>query len=504
MLIEEPPKKNKGGRPKKITPEAVISPELLLAAKRALYKKSYYDFFKAAFPHIRGEQYEPMPHVKRLCDDIQAAGMKLAYREKRDKHKNINVPPRSLKSIVLTVVFPVWLWLHRPNAGILTVTNSASLAQKLLADSTRIIKSAWFQELFGDVFTIEKDTEGVITNNKGGRRKAFGIGSPVLGENADLIILDDVMDTDTASSDAERKAVLAKVSESLIGRFDNKQVGLLINIQQRLHTEDLTGWLQANMPDYFEFIKLPSEAKSEADVYPPEWFAIYENGLLCDAPGRFSREDLTLERARLGSKGYAQQHLQKPVATEGGMFKSKWFTDNVLTEQEFKDKLNGRVAEWQLFIDGAETADAKNDATCMLLCCKLDNQLFIKEVSWIRKAFTDLVKHVTNYLQNSPVRIARVVIEGKSVGKSLLGQLKQDVASIPFVEVQPGRESKATRAESITPFCEGNRVHIIKGTWNQEFIDEVSSFTDGKTGHDDSVDVLVYAVKDAKSGGFWW
>lgn len=501
MPFDEPLKK-KMGRPKKnITPTGLPT---VLDINRQLYRLSYHEFFKAAFPQIRGERYEEMQHVKLLCDELQAVGLRLAKGEKREHHLNINVPPRSLKSIVITVVFPVWLWLHKPNAGILTVTNSASLAQKLSGDSKRIIKSKWFQELYGDEIQLEKDNESEYSNQKGGRRKAFGIGSPVLGENADLILLDDVMDTDTASSDAERSSVLSKVSESIIGRFDNKQVGVLINIQQRLHTEDLTGWLLVNMPSYFRFIKLPSEAKSERDVYPPEWYSIYRNGLLCDAPGRFSREDLELEKSRLGSKGYAQQHLQTPVATEGGMFKSKWFKDNIISEEEFKNKLNGRVAEWQLFIDGAETADAKNDATCYLLCCKLDNQLFIKDVVWVRKAFTDLVKHTTTYIQNSVVRISRVIIEGKSVGKSLLSQLKQDIASIPIIEVQPGRDSKATRAESITPYCEGNRVHCIKGSWNEEFIDEVSSFTNGKTGHDDSVDVLVYAVKDAKQSSFWF
>lgn len=502
MNFEETPTRKKG-RPKKAIPAAIeIDNNLLLDINRDIYKANFYEFLVAAFPHINGDTYVPMAHVKLLCDELQGVGLRIAKRKERDKHLNINVPPRSLKSIIISVAFPVWLWLHKPNAQIITVTNSIRLAEKLSSGSKRIIKSEWFQELFGEEFKLVKDTDVEYTNNKNGARMSFGSGADIMGNSADLIILDDVMDADTAASTAERNKVLDKIRNSVFTRFSYRNIGTLINVQQRLHVEDVTGWFRANMAEYFKFIKLPSEASSERDVFPTEWHSIYENGLLCDKKGFFSREDLTLARALLGSKGYAQQHLQTPRASEGGMFKEEWFRNNIITEGAFKETLNNRPIEWQLFIDGAETASAKNDATCYLLACKLDSQVYIKEVVWVRKAFTDLVKHCVKYIQHSPVRIARVIIEGKSVGKSLISQLKQDIANIPIVEIQPGREHKAVRAESVTPYCEGNRVQLIKGSWNETFIDEVASFTNGKTGHDDSVDVLVYAIKNAKQSGF--
>ena len=507
-LLQQP-RKGKGGRPFKAKPELdpAAAHALSLDVQRALYKGSYYQFFKAAFPQIKGEVYEDAWYQEKLCRELQEVGMRLAAGLPRDKHLIINVPPRSAKSFIFTVMFPVWLWLHKPNAEIMTVTAGADLAVKFNGFSKKIINSKWFQELFGDVFTMERQNETEYSNDKGGIRKAFGIGSKALGENADLILCDDVMDTDTAASNTERLSTLAKFRETIMGRFNKKDVGVMVNIQQRLHTEDVTGWLLANMGQYFRLIKLPSEAKSEKEVSPSDWFEHYQNGLIWDAPGRFSRADLDMEFARLQSRGYAQQHLQSPRAVEGGMFKEAWFRSNILTPEQFREKTYGRPVQWQLFVDGAETADAKNDATCYLLAAKLDNQLFVADVRWVRKAFTDLVRDLSGYLatnRNSLTPVTRTVIEGKSVGKHLLSQMKQDVPNELFVEVQPGRDSKAVRAMSCQPFVEGGRLWLLKGTWNDEFIDEVTGFTDGKSGHDDSLDVMVYAIKDAKTSGFWY
>lgn len=521
MSVVEQTEKRKAGRPKKVqaptpTQASLDNPrELKLQLQREVYLESYYEFFKAAFPHVKGDSYEEMKHVEMICNRLEVIGLRLARGQKREFHQDVNVPPRSLKSFVISIVFPIWVWLHKPNAEILSVSNSDSLAQAQMGFSKAIINSPWFQELFGHVFTIVKDNEDTITTNKGGKREAFGIKSKSIGKNADLILCDDIMDSDTANSDTERLTALKKFRESIFTRLNKRDVGVIINIQQRLHTEDLSGWLEKNLGAYFQKIKLPSEVTGPHQMEPQSWFPyVYTpeadttgSYLLCDKPGYFSRDDLTQAYQVLTAHGYAQQHLQTPRSREGGLIKEVFLRQNTITREAFRQLVSGKSPEYQLWLDGAETTNPKRDPTAIILTAVVDRQIYVLDVQWKRLVFPDLVEYLKAYLSNnrhSLYPISRFWIEGKSIGKSLIAQLRKDVSDLVIREVQPGK-GKALRLIPLLGWFEGHRVHILQDTFTDSFIEECCSFTDGKgQNHDDALDCLIYAIQNAKESGFFW
>ena len=502
LLVE--PNRGKRGRPKKVKPEDTLPVISLLDIERELYRQSFYEFYKAAYRILEPtSDYKDNWHIQYLCDTLQAEAERIARREKKHKDIIINVPFRSSKSLICTIVFPAWCWIKYPSLRFITASYSASLSLGLGTQSRDLLVSDWFRNLFPELeLKADNNAKGEFENSKTGKRISTSVGGTITGKGANIIIVDDASKPDEAQSAVKLKEVQEWYDGTISNRLNDFDIDVRIIVMQRLALNDLCGYLLEKMPHRFHHICIPATDADKSNIKPTELQAYYVDGLFW--PNRFTYPVLANFKEDMGTKKYANQLMQKALPSEGGKFKESWFKGGILTEEAFATTRNGRVVEWQLFLDGAETADVKNDASCYLLAAKLDNQLFIRDVVWVRKAFTDLVKDVTRYLATSPVKISRVLIEGKSVGKHLLSQLRQDIPAIPFVELQPGRDSKAVRADSITPFCEGGRVHLLKGSWNEAFLEEVTAFTDGKSGHDDSVDVLVYAVQDAKTSGFWF
>lgn len=499
-------------------------PELQRLARRDAYTASFYEFFLGAFPHVQGQTYVATWFPEALCEDLQNTGLRLASQLERESHLNVNVPPRSLKSVLISILYPIWMWLYFPNCAILSVSHNATMAATMMRFSKNVLESNWFIEHFPEFApaTFDKYTETEIVNQFKGSRRSFGVGADILGASANLIILDDIMDADTALSDTERGKVVFKVTNSIMGRLNDKQVDLIINVQQRLHIQDLTGYVLSEMADYWRSIKLPSEAKTPDDVVPSDWFYRYDDEynadgevvgkLLADIKGKLSRKDLEFEKKRIGTLAYSQQHLQSPRAAEGGMFKTKWFDHQKLTWHEFQERTRDKHFEWQLFIDGAQTDNPERDPTCILLCCKVEFQLYVLQVQNKHKRIMDLVSFLNNYIQElaeKGIRVARALVEDKSIGLDLINIMQRSAQRVPFVPLSTNNDPKHVRAHRAVPFIEGGKLWLILeengiGAWIKEFVDQVTGFTNGKgSKHDDAVDTMAYAIANAQVSEVW-
>ncbi|MGH1573442.1 hypothetical protein ACRAWG_25760 [Methylobacterium sp. P31] len=60
----------------------------------------------------------------------------------------INVPPRSMKSITVSVAFTAWILGHDPTKRILCASYAADLARKHAIDTRHVMESDWFRALF--------------------------------------------------------------------------------------------------------------------------------------------------------------------------------------------------------------------------------------------------------------------------------------------------------------------------------------------------------------------
>lgn len=467
----------------------MINRDLEIELKREVLSKNYFEFFKWSFKILHQSlPYEDAPHVHYLCQLLQDEHERILRKEEKDKDIIINIPPRASKSLITSVCFLPFVWITNPHATFICVSFDSQLALLSSQFSNDIIKHPEYQELFGDRFQLRKDADSknYFANNKGGYRLSRTTGQNVTGFSGLFLIVDDPDSAMSATSKNERDFVHNYWSNALYNRLTPAQLGLRLVIQQRLHEEDLTGFLLANTPNEYIHICLPAELSPF--VNPPELKDFYsEQGLL--DPKRLGRELLQLFKVTLRS-GYVGQYQQRPSPEEGGIFKKEWF-DIVEPGSLVRDVNNEAI---NFVLDTAYTEKQTNDPTGVLSCFRKGNFLYILDATEKWLEFPQLCQFVINYTQGYQYsRNSKILIEPKASGKSVIQQLRQSTM-LNVIEMAPPKDSKTTRANAITAVCESHRVKFVRGPYVDHFIQQLITFPNSL--HDDMVDCLVYAVSE--------
>src|SRR5947199_7252480 len=125
---------------------------------------------------------------------------------------------------------------------IICASCGAELAQKLSRDCRAIMESDWYREVFPRT-RLNRWAAHELTATAHGGRMATSVDGVLTGRGADLIIIDDPLKPDEALSDATRQRVNEWFSNTLYSRLNSKRTGSIVLIMQRLHEEDLTGYL---------------------------------------------------------------------------------------------------------------------------------------------------------------------------------------------------------------------------------------------------------------------
>ncbi|WP_228748264.1 hypothetical protein [Bradyrhizobium sp. BR 10289] len=161
----------------------------------------------------------------------------------------INVPPRHLKSITVSVAFPAFLLGHDPRRRIFGISYSNDLSYKHAADFRTIVESGWFQRAFPNM-KIDRAAGGDVFTTRRGFRKATSVKATLTGLGGGVFIIDDPQKPEDAQSEALRNDINQWFSNTLLSRLDNKQTGVIIVVMQRVHLNDLTGHLLEKSQDW--------------------------------------------------------------------------------------------------------------------------------------------------------------------------------------------------------------------------------------------------------------
>ena len=467
---------------------------LKFALEKKLCEMSFYEFFKAAW--IVVEPAVPLStnwHHKYICDLLQEECERVIAQKPKTKDVIINVPFRSTKSLIVTVMFPVWAWIRSPKLRFITSSYSATLSIELATKSRDIIFSDWFKRRWGDVFHIKKDQnlKERYENNHVGMRRATSVGGTVTGQGGDFLIVDDPLSPQMASSATERDNANEWYRTTFYSRLNQPDIGVRIIIMQRVHEDDLTGFLLGRETRLkYKHICIP--AKSGDDNIKPkhlEEFYDKDNGLFWE--DRFSQSTLDDYRSALGSYGYAGQLQQTPTPLDSGMIHKDWFK---------VDRYRVEDSVVNFVIDPAYTADQKNDPSALLAYTYKDNKWQIVDCVNVYKEFPDLVKFIQQWVaKNGYTNRSRIYVEPKASGKSIVQTLVRETG-LNVKEDKPPTKDKVARVSDVSASLESGRVSLLNGDWNDEFLDQLAKFPAAK--HDDMVDCLVMAVnKEIWSGG---
>ena len=470
--------------------------------KKRIYAQSYYEFFKVAYAVLLpGEPYSDNWHIKYLCDRLEQEVHRIIERRVKKKDIIINIPFRAAKSLIVTQCFNAWAWTIDPTLKFICVSFSGTLALEHATFCRNLIYSNWYQELWGDTvqFAPDQNATGHYALKAGGFRKSVGAGGQVTGSGCDIIISDDIISPKMAASEVERKNNLDFYKLTLYSRLNQLELGVRINVQQRVHEEDLSGHLVETNPDKYEHICIPVAVDmnnlEKENLKPKELIKYFsKDGLFWD--GRFSKSVIDEYTKTLGSRAAAGQLYQRPAPKDGDMVKSEWF--DIIDPYTLQRDL--RLNPINFYLDTAESEEQKlnGDSTAIVSAYLKDGHIYICNIVKVKKAFHELVKYIPEFVRsNLYSEYSMVKIEPKSSGKSIVSQLKA-TTQLNVVELPSPKDDKIVRMSAITPTLESKRVRFLRGNYLTPFMDNLLVFPNGK--HDDDVDAFIYCVEDLLTG----
>src|SRR5262245_5883031 len=278
------------------------------------------EFVRQAWPIVEpSTSFVPGWHIDAIIEHLEAVT--------RGQIRNllINVPPRHMKSLLVSVFWPAWEWIRFPQRRWLYSSYAASLGIRDSVNCRRLIESPWYQRRWGRVFKLNSDqnTKGRFDNNRTGYRLTTSVGGAVTGEGGDMIVLADPHNVQEAESDPVRRGTLEWYDVVMSTRVNDPRTASKVVVMQRCHQQDLSGHLLEQ--GGWEHLCLPAEYEGTPCVTSIGWSdpRIQHGELLW--PERFGAAEIESLKRSLGSYGAAGQLQQRPSPAGGGIFKRHWF-----------------------------------------------------------------------------------------------------------------------------------------------------------------------------------
>jgi predicted phage terminase large subunit-like protein len=480
------------------------------AAPKEVPQLSLREYVRAAWHVVEpGRVFVPNWHIDYIADYLEATA------KGQIQNLIINIPPRCMKSLMVSVFFPTWLWTQKPETRWLTSSYAEELAVRDAVKSRRIIKTKWYQERWGSVFQLSGDqnVKSRYENDKTGYRISLGVQSGGTGEGGDYIIVDDPLSAREAYSDVKRNTANAWWDETMSTRGNDQKTAVRIIVMQRLAEDDLTGHVLEKMQKggtHYEHLCLPME-------YEPHR---YESGIGLDDPRKVPGELLWPEHIPVPvvkkfqddlQDAYPGQMQQRPTAKGGAIYQSEWWGYSE-SDQRWRNRFDAEdpnilekvVARFIVF-DTALKDDESNDFTAHAVGdLTADYRLLLRWVGQERLQFPQLTRHIQDnatFWQTHHRILRAVVIEDKTSGTSAIQTLRQtappDVAALiqPFMPVG----SKEFRARQASVWCARDCVLLplpsAEAPWLFEFSEgPYGIYKFPRAAHDDMVDAFTMLI----------
>ncbi|BAQ44387.1 phage terminase large subunit [Methylobacterium aquaticum] len=427
-------------------------------------------------------------HLDAICAHLEA----VSYG--RINRLLINVPPGSSKSLLTSVLWQAWEWgpLGRRSLRYLTTAFNDQPVTRDTRKCRDLILSDWYQQLWPEVRLVRAG-ETSFANSSTGTREGVPFGS-LTSQRGDRLIIDDPHSVETAESAADRARTTRKFREGAINRLNDQERSAIVVVMQRLHEDDVSGTI-IKLGMGFTHLMLPMEFEADRACRTP-LFADprTQDGELLD-PVRFPPS--AVEGLRLmGSYAYAGQYQQRPAPREGGLFQRHWF--GIVRAAPAGCEW---VRAWDLAASEAKAGKTSGQpaytAGLLLGRSRDGQQFYVADVRRDRVSAGKLEEMLINTARQDAQAIGDVRISlpqdpggaGKFQASYLVGKL------IGFnARATPETGDKETRALPVSAQAEAGNITLVKGAWNEAFLDEVSSFPNGS--FKDQVDALSRAFQE--------
>lgn len=444
----------------------------------------------------------------------------------------INVPPRLSKTMIVSVLWPAWHWLHKPGEQFLTASVDAALSTDSAILSRRLIESDWYARQWpGQIILYDdENTAGMFRNRKGGYRMTASVQGRVTGVGGTLQIGDDFHDAKKVESDKVRRASISWHDNAWRSRLNNPDQAQKVYVGQRTHEVDIYGHVIAQEGKRWCHFKLPMEfnpSKRCITYLNKGTGPITEKGPIFQDPRkvenevidpkRMGAETVNSEKAIVSERSWQAQYNQEPVGEGGFILKRQWWRPWVEPkwrsragqerpmprfreilqvydtafepdeEADFSARTTWGIFEHaeQLWDENLQRPVVGKSRTCAML---LD--------SWRdRVGFPELREECIE--ANIAFAPDVILIEKKASGHSLVQELKRKRLPVKAVNLagSAGRKGVSgdlvTRAHSSSLMLEKGCIWYPPRRFAYDVIEEASKFPNAD--HDDWVSTLVMA-----------
>jgi predicted phage terminase large subunit-like protein len=431
---------------------------------KELAEQSLYEFVRQAWNIIQpATPFIPGWHIEALCQHLEAvtAG--------RIADLAISIPPGHGKSRLCSVFWPAWTWIHDPSATFFVASYAQELATRDSVDCRYVVESDWYKSNWGDRVRLicDQNQKTKFSTTAHGWRLATSVGGRGLGEHPQYILVDDALNATQASSSIERETCSKWWDSTVASRGLVRGVRRVV-IGQRLHVHDLTGHLLER--GGFEHICLPYKFEpgrmeptslgwNDPRQVPGEllWTAI---------PDRMKQE-----LDKFPPRVAAAQLQQRPLAEGGMMFRREWFPIVPLLATECWSACR--------YWDKAGT-EGGGDYSAGVLIVAGAGLWFVADVirgQWSIRQRNAIIEQTAAIDWDRFGENLQIVVEQEpgSAGKESAEFTIRQLGGYR-VRADKVTGSKVNRAQPFADQCEAGNVRMVRGTWNQKFLEEAEEF----------------------------
>lgn len=437
----------------------------------ALARLDFGFFVRLAFDELGGSSpYIHNWHIDAIVHQLDRV------RAGENRRLMVTMPPRHLKSRIISIAWVAWMLGHNPALTFLCVSYGQSLAEDHASDCLRIIQSRWYRRAFPSLVLTSRAVAHFRTSAGGGRMSSSVEGATT-GFGADIIIVDDPLKAQDALSVAERQKVNRWFDETLAQRPNSQMTGAIIVVMQRLHEGDLVGTLRKQ--GGFQELCLPAIAPADESV-PLTRGRVYRRRNGCALHPE--RQCLAMLLARKASSPYvfAGQYQQDPIPEIGNLIEAAWLLTFDLAAI---DLTHGQIV---MSLDTASKDNPFNDFSAIVIARVLGKSIHVIDVFRARLKLPALKAKTIELARLHGAHV--MLIEDAVSGQQLIQLLQaEEPAGVPLPIPRRPKGDKNSRVVGASAIIQAGRLFIPeKAHWVAEYTGELLGFPGAA--FDDQVD----------------
>lgn len=464
---------------------------------------AFYRFLLGGWREIEpGSKYEDGELVRAICDHVQTqleewaidAGLDPAPPgwdvgqgvDQRAKNLLIRIPPRSLKTVIVTIAATAWAWLRWPTMTIMSFSANPRVTADASDRVRSLIRSEWYQTTFRPTWRIREDKDALahLQNTAGGWRKARGITSKVTGEGADWRVIDDPHDGTDVFSKAKREEVHARWEGSHTNRWRDPRVSICTGIMQALHWDD---WGERRIREGWGLLLVrmcytPSWAGGKPKEYPPK-VVVQPDDLRvspygwvdwrteADEPVAIRWTPSVLAPLREKAITWSAQYQQDPAPLDGGIIKESDLCSYA--------ELPSGLESWAITVDAAfkKNEGVKGSRVSVQVWARKGPARFLVDNETKGMDLNETIECIMRMREKWPRAKHAVLVEEKANGVEIVHQLRLKIPGVVAVKAGAQEGDKTARLMACQSFFVGKCVYLPEyAPWLESYKQELCQF----------------------------